>query len=172
MCHHVVQELKPGKTCGLLCHLPQHYEAWETICICLSDSKVSQYLGAGKAAFVCGSCTFRLNRFDTIRQEYEAVKEDLEVQKRGRMTLWQSHPRTGTGSATATPTVCTSQSDSTMDKLAVWVYSRCACTVTANDTGLPNLDIHTRLVDYSWLLSTRHEQGIPFSKQKTKTKLA
>ena len=39
----------------------------ETICFCLSDGEVSQYLGAGKAAFVCGSCTCRLNRFKTIR---------------------------------------------------------------------------------------------------------
>ena len=52
----------------------------------LSDSEVSQYLGAGKAAFVCGSCTCRLNRFDTIRRKYEAVKEDLEAQKK----FWHS----------------------------------------------------------------------------------
>ena len=54
----------------------------ETVCFCLCDCKVSQYLGAGKATFVCDSCTCRLNRFDTIRRKYEAVKEDLEVQER------------------------------------------------------------------------------------------
>ena len=47
----------------------------------LSNGEMSQYLGAGKAAFVCGSCTCRLNRIDTIRQKCEAVKEDLEAQK-------------------------------------------------------------------------------------------
>ena len=41
----------------------------ETICFCLSHSNVSQYLGAGKATFVCGSWTCRRNRFDTIRQK-------------------------------------------------------------------------------------------------------
>ena len=63
--------------------------AAETICFCLSDGEVSQYLGAGKATFVCGSCTCRLNRFDTIRRKYEAVKEDLEAQER-EILLWQS----------------------------------------------------------------------------------
>ena len=63
----------------------------EMICFCLSDGKVSQYLGAGKATFVCGSCTCRLNRSDTIvfRRKYEAVREDLEAQER-EILLWQS----------------------------------------------------------------------------------
>ena len=56
--------------------------------------KCHSILGAGKAAFVCGICTCRLNRFDTIRRKYEAVKEDLEAQKRVILALqWQSHPQ-------------------------------------------------------------------------------
>ena len=34
----------------------------ETICFCLSNGEMSQYLGAGEATFVRGSCTCRLNR--------------------------------------------------------------------------------------------------------------
>ena len=87
----------------------------------LSDGKVSQYLGAGKATFVCGSCTCRLHRFDAIRRKYEAVKEDLEAQKREILALWraqaqaqpQPHPqRVSCDSA--------SQLDSSMEKLPVW----------------------------------------------------
>ena len=85
----------------------------------LSDSEVSQYLGAGKAAFVCGSCTCRLNRFDTISRKYEAVKEDLEVQKREILTLWraqaQPQPRPQRVSCDSA-----SQSDSSMENPAVW----------------------------------------------------
>ena len=85
----------------------------------LSDGKVSQYLGAGKAAFVCGSCTCRLNRIDTIRQKYEAVKEDFEAQKRQILALWW---------AQAQPQPCpqrvscdsASQSNSSTENLAVW----------------------------------------------------
>ena len=67
----------------------------ETIkfCFYLFDGEVSQYLGAGKAAFVYGSCTCRLNRFDTTRRKYEAVKEDLEEQTREILALWQSYPQ-------------------------------------------------------------------------------
>ena len=85
----------------------------------LSDDKVSQYLGAGKAAFVCGSCTCLLNRFDTIRWKYEAVKEDLEAQKRdiwhyGRHRHRLSHSHTHMACDSA------SQSDSSIENLAVW----------------------------------------------------
>ena len=77
---------------------------------------------AGKAAFVCGSCTCRLNRFDTVRRKCEAVKEDLEVQKREVLALWrvqaqaqaqpQPHPQR---------VLCdsASPSDSSMENLAV-----------------------------------------------------
>ena len=92
------------------------------ICFCLSNGAVSQYLGQKGTAFVCGSCTCRLNRFDTIRQKYEAVKEDIEVQGR-EILLWQSQPQ-----AQAQLQPCpqrascdsVSQSDSSMERLAVW----------------------------------------------------
>ena len=92
----------------------------ETICFCLSDGEVSQYLGAGEATFVCGSCTCRLNRFDTIRRKYEPVK-DLEAQER-EILLWQSwaqaqaqlQPRPQRVSCYSS-----SQSDSSMEKLIV-----------------------------------------------------
>ena len=92
----------------------------ETICFCLPDGEVSQYLGAGNATFVCGSCTCRLNRFDTIRWKYEAVKEDLQAQER-EILLWQSQaqaqlqPRPQRVSCDFVR-----QSDSSMEKLAVW----------------------------------------------------
>ena len=60
---------------------------------CLSDGEVSQYLGAGEAAFVRGCCTCRLNRFDTVRRKYKAVIEDLKAPKREVSALWQSHPQ-------------------------------------------------------------------------------
>ena len=94
----------------------------ETICFRLSDGEVSQSLGPGKAAFVCGSCTCRLNRFDTIRRKYEAVKGDLEAQKREILALCmavkaqlaQPQPRPQTVSCDSA-----SQSNSSMENLAV-----------------------------------------------------
>ena len=116
MCHYVVQELEPGETCKVLCRLPQHYERL-LFYFCLSDGEVR----AGKAAFVYGSCTFGLNRFDTVRRKYEAVKEDLESQKTEILALWQSHSQ-----ALAQPQPrpqSASQSHSSMEKLAVWKQS-------------------------------------------------
>ena len=66
-------------------------------------------------------CTCRLNRFDTIRRKYEAVKEDLEVQKR-KILLWQSQAQAQAQLQPHPQRVscdCTSQSDSSMEKLAV-----------------------------------------------------
>ena len=61
-----------------------------------------------------------LNRFDTIRRKYEAVKEDLEAQER-EILLWQSqaqaqvqpqpHPQRVSGDSA-------SQSDSSSENLA------------------------------------------------------
>ena len=95
----------------------------EAICFCLSEGEVSQYLGAGEATFVCGSCTCRLDRFDTIRRKYEPVKEDLEAQER-EILLWQSQAQ-AQAQAQLQPrpqrVSCdsASQSDSSMEKLAV-----------------------------------------------------
>ena len=81
---------------------------------------MSQYLGAGKAAFVCGSCTCRLNRFDTIRRKYEAVKEDLEAQKREILALWQAQAQAQPQPRPQrVPCDSASQSDSSMENLAV-----------------------------------------------------
>ena len=96
----------------------------ETICFCLSDGEVSQYLGGRRGYFVCGSCTCRLNRFDAIRRKYEPVKEDLEAQER-EILLWQSQAQ-AQSQAQLQPrpqrVSCdsASQSDSSMEKLAVW----------------------------------------------------
>ena len=88
----------------------------------LSDGEVSHYLGAGKAAFVCGSCTCGLNRFDTIRRKYEAVKEDLEAQKRDILALWRAQARQAQPQPRPQRVSCdsASQSDSSMENLAVW----------------------------------------------------
>ena len=94
----------------------------QTICFCLTDGEVSQYLGVGQATYVCDSCTCRLNRFDTIRRKYEAVKEDLEVQER-EILLWQSQAQVQAQLQPRRQKVScdrASQSDSSMEKLAVW----------------------------------------------------
>ena len=99
----------------------------KTICYCLSDSKLSQYLGAGKATFVCGSCTCRHNRSDIIRWKYEAAKEDLEAQKR-EILLWQSQAQAQAQLQPRSQRVsCDSvtQLDSSMEKLAVWTQIWC-----------------------------------------------
>ena len=94
----------------------------ETIRFCLSDGKVSQYLGTGKATFVCGVCTCRLNRFDTTRRKYEAVKEGLEAQDR-KILPWQSQAQVQAQLQPRPRRVSrdrVSQSDNSMEKLAVW----------------------------------------------------
>ena len=116
----------------------------ETTCLCLSNGEVSQYLGAGKATFVCGSCTCRLNRFDTIRQKYEAIKEDLEVQER-EILLWQSQAQVQAQLQPRPQRVsCDSarQSDSSRENLAVWTQiwrwlaaRICALREKTNDLG-------------------------------------
>ena len=88
------------------------------------------------AAFVCGSCTCRLNRSDTIRRKYEAVKEDLEAHKKKMKSwLYGSHTKDRTKtvfghthrhshSHSHAHKMChvhdsASQSDSSMEKMAV-----------------------------------------------------
>ena len=115
MCHYVVQELEPGETCRIACRLPQHCE--RLFVLAFSSAKCH--------SIVCGSCTCGLNKFDTISQKYEAVKENLEVQKRKALALglWQSHlqaqaqpqPRPQRVSCDSA-----SQLGGSMEKLAVW----------------------------------------------------
>ena len=97
--------------------------AWrETICLCPSDGKVSQYLGAGKAILLFVAAAHAgLTDLTLLDDKYEAVKEDLEVQER-EILLWQSQVKVHAQLQPRPQKVScdsASQSDSSRENLAV-----------------------------------------------------